>query len=129
VVRRLAFLIFLVTGVASPVHAQMKGVRFEITAVGDTTVSFAVGTAAWVHRGLTGIAVDPRRRDALVAQFQVVDVKSGIATAVITGQTTRPAMDHIAILDEPRKSALKTLGFWGGLALGVGLGWIIGTRF
>ena len=70
------------------VGAQQRAVRFEITAVSDTTLLFRAGTARWVHAGQTGTAVDPRRRDALVARFRVLTVRDGLATALVTGQTT-----------------------------------------
>jgi hypothetical protein len=127
--RRLLTILGLALGLAAPLNAQVKGVRFEITAVGDTTLSFAVGTAQWVRKGLSGIAVDPRRRDALVARFRIVDVNEGIATAVITGQTTRTAMDQVAILDEPTRSLYRTLGFWGGVVIGFALGAVAGAQF
>ena len=126
--RRLLFGITLAAGLASPLAAQVKGVRFEITAVGDTTLAFAVGSADWIHRGLTGIAVDPRRRDALVARFRILGIDQGIATALVTGQTTRLAMDQVAILDEPQKRFFRTIGFWGGLILGFALGVALGRQ-
>ena len=120
----IAVFALLPAGVAS---AQVRGTRFEITAVGDSTVSFAVGNATWVHQGITGITVDPRRRDALVAQFRIIRINNGIATGVITGQTTRLATEHVAILEEPKKPWYKTLGFWGGAAVGFMIGAIVGS--
>ena len=109
----------LVTETAS---AQFRGVRFEITQVGDSTFRFPRGTASWVKVGTTGIAVDPRRRDVLVARFRVARVDSGLVTAVITGQTTPIATEHIAVLAEPPKPWWKGITFWAGTVFGVVLG-------
>jgi hypothetical protein len=109
----------LVLGLAAvPANAQFRGVRFEITQVGDTTFRFPRGTAGWVKVGATGNAVDPRRRDVLVARFRVSRVDSGMVTAVITGQTTRVATEHIAVMSEPPKPWYRTITFYGGVVIG-----------
>jgi hypothetical protein len=105
--------------------AQSRGVRFEITQVGDTTFRFPRGTAGWVKAGSTGNAVDPRRRDILVARFRVVRVDSGMVTAVITGQTTRLATEHIAVMSEPPKSWYRGITFWAGTVFGIVIGALI----
>ena len=105
-----------------PAAGQFRGVRFEITQVGDTTFRFPRGTAGWVKAGTTGIAVDPRRRDALVARFRVGSIDSGLVTAIITGQTTRVATEHIAVLAEPPKPWWKGITFWAGTVFGVVIG-------
>jgi hypothetical protein len=115
---------------ARPVAAQFRGVRFEITQVGDTTFRFPRGTASWVRPcrtsvcgvGESGIAVDPRRRDVLVARFRVVRVDSGLVTAVVTGQTTRVATEHIAVMAEPPKPWYKGITFWAGTVFGIVIG-------
>lgn len=113
----------LVLGVvAAPAGAQFRGVRFEITQVADTTFRFPRGTASWVQPGSTGIAVDPRRRDVLVARFRVARIDSGLVTAVITGQTTRVATEHVAVMTEPARPWYKGLTFWGGTVFGFVLG-------
>ena len=112
-----------VPGVAA---AQFRGIRFEITQVGDTTFRFPRGFATWVKEGVTGIAVDPRRRDVLVARFRVIAVDSGLATALITGQTTRVATEHVVVLREPPRPWWRGLTFWGGTALGAALGFLLG---
>lgn len=109
-------------------EAQFRGVRFEITQVGDTTFRFPRGNAGWVKTGATGNAVDPRRRDALVARFRVVRVDTGLVTAVITGQTTRVATEHIAVLAEPPKPWYKGITFWGGTVFGAVIGALITSR-
>lgn len=113
--------------------AQFRGVRFEITQVGDTTFRFPRGSATWVKpcrrsicgAGESGIAVDPRRRDVLVARFRVVRVDSGLVTAVITGQTTRVATEHIAVMSEPPKAWYKGITFWAGTVFGIVIGALI----
>ncbi len=110
-------------------EAQLRGVRFEITAVGDTTLSFNVGRERWLRRGERGIAVDPRKRDVLVARLQLLGVGAdGVATAVITGQTTAITTDHVVIIQEPRPSWYRRKAFWGGLVAGLALGIVTGTR-
>ncbi|HSA54332.1 MAG TPA: hypothetical protein VLE53_01455 [Gemmatimonadaceae bacterium] len=126
---RLVLVAALAAGLALPARAQIGGVRFEITQVGDTTIAFPRGRARWVKPGQVGIAVDPRRRDALVAQFRVVAVDSGMASAVITGSTTRPLTDPIAILQPPARAWFKTPHFWGSLLIGFALGAMTGASF
>ena len=111
--------------VAGTADAQFRGVRFEITQVGDSTFRFPRGTAGWVKRDLTGITVDPSRRDQLVARFRVVRVDSGLVTALITGQRTRVATEHIAVLSEPPKPWYKGITFWAGTVFGVVIGALI----
>jgi hypothetical protein len=125
--RCVVFVFSLLTLSAAAAPGQVRGTRFEIMAVGDSTVSFAIGTAKWVHKGLEGITVDPRRRDALVSQFRIIQIDTGVATGLITGQTTRLTTDHVAILDEPQKRFFKTLGFWGGVVVGFVLGALTGA--
>jgi hypothetical protein len=71
---------------------------------------------------MTGIAVDPRRRDVLVARFRVARIDSGLVTAVITGQTTRVATEHVAVMAEPPKPWYKGVTFWGGAVFGFVVG-------
>jgi len=111
--------------VAETAGAQFRGVRFEITQVGDTTFRFPRGNAAWVKPGETGNVLDPRRRDILVARFRVARIDSGLVTAVVTGQTTRLATEHIAVMDEPQKPWYRSMLFWGGTLVGVVIGALI----
>jgi hypothetical protein len=106
-------------------EAQFRGVRFEITQVGDTTFRFPRGTAGWVRVTATGIVVDPRRRDVLVARFRVARVDSGLVTAVVTGQTTRVATEHIAVMAEPPRPWYKGITFWAGTVFGIVVGALI----
>jgi hypothetical protein len=115
----------LALAAAPAAGAQESATRFEITAVADTTFSIRLGEhAGWVRRGLEGIAVDPRRRDLLIARFRVVDVKAGEgeAVALITGQTTLVETEHVALLTRPRAPWYRQRAFWVGLLLGGGIG-------
>lgn len=102
--------------------AQSRTVRFEIASVGDTTLSFRVGEARWVRPGQVGTAVDPRRRDQMVARFRVLFVNNREATAVVTGQTTAVSTDHVATLVEPRRPWFRSGTFWTGLLVGGAVG-------
>lgn len=107
--------------------AQQRDARFEITSVGDTTITFRAGKLTWVVRSPSAIVVDPRRRDALVARLKVLSVSSsGEATAVVTGQTGRITTDHFVVAAEPRsrwyRNALLWMGTAFGLLAGFGLG-------
>jgi hypothetical protein len=96
--------------------------RFEIVAVRDTTFDFAVGSQRWLRPGVTGIAVDPKRRDGLVAGYRVLAVRGGVVTAVITGQTTRLTPDHMALAVRPAVPLVKQRAFWLGAFAGGLLG-------
>ncbi len=111
---------------AAPAQAQTRAVRFPLSAIGDSTFEFHTGTNRWVRPGQLGVAVDPRRQDVLIARFRVVSVRESGATAVITGQTTALTQDHVAVLDEPRRSAYRSPAFWIGIVVGGALGFIGG---
>ena len=107
--------------------AQDRDVRFEITAVGDTTVTFRAGRLTWVVRSPRAIVVDPRRRDELVARLKVLSVSSdGAATAVVTGQRGRITTEHFVIAQEPPTRWYKNLGLWVGATLGIVAGFSLG---
>ena len=111
----------------SRARAQDRDVRFAITAVGDTTITFQAGKMTWVVGTKGAIVVDPRRRDALVARIKVVSVGSnGEATAVVTAQSGRITTDHVVLAAEPPvhwyRNALLWMGAAFGLAAGFGLG-------
>jgi hypothetical protein len=111
------------TGVA----AQQRDYRFEITGVGDTTVTFRAGRLTWIVRSPSTIVVDPKRRDALVARLKVVSVSSeGEATAVVTGQTGRITTDHAVIAVEPRSRWYRNTLLWIGTAFGLAAGFALG---
>jgi hypothetical protein len=108
-------------------RAQDRDVRFAITHVSDTTVTFQAGKMTWIVRSPRAIVVDPRRRDALVAQLKVLSVgANGEATALVTAQAGRITTDHVVIGTEPRsrwyRSPLMWMGTAFGLLVGFGLG-------
>jgi hypothetical protein len=121
---------FACFGVLTPVvraHGQDRDARFAITSVGDTTVTFQAGKMTWVVRSPRTIVVDPRRRDALVAQLKVLSVgANGEATAIVTAQTGRITADHIVIGTEPRSRWYKNPLMWMGTAFGLLAGFGIG---
>ena len=98
--------------------AMDRAGRFDLTVVDDSTFSFDVGQRGWVRAGVRGIAVDPRRRDVLVARFRVLAVERGTAVALVTGQTTRLTDDHIAVLRPPPRKWYRTRDFWVGAVAG-----------
>jgi hypothetical protein len=119
----------LYLGVPAVAQAQSPCVRFEIASTKDTTFTFSIAARPEITAGRTGVVVDPRRRDALVARFTVSRVDRGIATAVITGQTTDVAAAHVALIDEEKQTTTKSKKFWIGLAVGAVAGLGIGASF
>jgi hypothetical protein len=108
---------------APEVHAQQRPpARFFIHTVGDTTFSFSVPSDPWVRPGMEGLAIDPVRKDSLVARFRVAKVEWGEAMAVITGQTTAVTNSHVAILRMPEPPWYRRKQFWVGLIAGAGVG-------
>ena len=120
-------MLMLAAGAGAPLEAQETAVRFEIAGVADSTFSFAIGRHEWVAAGQRGIVVDPRRRDALVARFRVLVVRDGLATAVVTGQTTALVTQHAALLTQPQPAFWRQPTFWIGLLIGGVAGWAIGS--
>ena len=108
-------------------RAQDRDVRFAITHVGDTTVTFQAGTMTWIVRSPRAIVVDPRRRDALVAQLKVLSIgANGEAIAVVTAQAGRITTDHIVIGTEPKSRWYRSPLLWMGTALGLLAGFGLG---
>lgn len=114
----LALLCFSVK-VAEP---QASAVRFVVSEVGDSTLSFPLGRYVWVEKGMRGIAVDPRQRDVLVARFEVISVTPSTATALVTGQTMRVTTDHVVLIDRPPIPFYRRRTFWAGTILGIATG-------
>ena len=106
--------------------SQETAVRFEVSGVADSTFSFQVGRHPWVARGQRGILVDPRQRDVLVGRFRVLAVQGGLATALITGQTTAITNQFVALLTRPRTPWYRDPHFWVGAAAGGALGLMLG---
>jgi len=96
------------------VRAQETSYRFEITTVGDSTVSLSTERHEWVHEGQKGIAVDPMRHDALVARFVIIQVDPvhKRALAIVTGQTTRITTDHVALIARPGRKWYAEPTLW-----------------
>ena len=126
-------LLFLLAAAAAAIAArpdaaaaQQGAYRFEITAVGDSTVSFRIGDVSWVKPGMTGIAVDPMHHDALIARISVLRVSGSLATAVVTGQTARLTTDFMALLEQPAKKWYQHPATWIAAGAGIILGVVIG---
>ena len=126
---RVLLLVALVVAALAPLslRAQDESVRFDIKSVGDSTFTFDVSHAAWVARGQKGIAVDPRRRDGLVARFEVLEVDDGVATALILGQTQKLTTEHVVLLRPPRERWYSSKRFWFGALGGAIVGFAIGA--
>jgi hypothetical protein len=108
-------------------RAQDRDVRFAITHVGDTTVTFQAGKMTWVVRSPRAIVVDPRRRDALVAQLKVLSIgANGEATALVTAQAGRITTEHVVIGTEPRSRWYRSPLMWMGVAFGLIVGFGLG---
>jgi hypothetical protein len=114
-------------GAGRPAAAQRGAYRFEIVNATDSTITIPTDSAKWVRPGAHGIAVDPSDHDAMIARFQVLRVDSGMATALITGQTTRVTTDHVALIERPAVPWFKQGVFWIGAALGALIG-VVSTR-
>ena len=111
----------------SRARAQDRDVRFAITNVGDTTVTFQAGKMTWVVRAKQAIVVDPRRRDAMVARLKVLNVtSSGEATALVMAQVGRITTDHVVIGTEPPARWYKNSLMWMGAVFGLIAGFALG---
>lgn len=123
-IARLAYLgaaaILALACVPSRARAQETAYRFEIASVGDSTVLLSTQKHEWVRPGQKGIAVDPMRHDALVARFVImkIDPVRKRALAVVTGQTTRITIDHVALIDRPSKKWYQQPTLWIGAIVG-----------
>lgn len=123
IVRTLVAGLALAAAAVSPAAAQERVHRFVVDSVGDSTLVFRVpATVGWLRAGHTGIAVDPRQRDALVARFRVLNVGERRATALVTGQTAFITREHIALVAEPPSRFFREGTFWAGSLLGAVLG-------
>lgn len=125
----LALALACAAGAPRAARAQDNAVRFEIRTVGDSTFTFAAPQAPWVARGQKGIAVDPRRRDGLVARFVVLGVDDGVANALILGQSQKVTTDHVVLLRPPRMHWYASKRFWVGALGGLAVGFAAGKSF
>jgi hypothetical protein len=105
-------------------RAQETAYRFEISAVGDSTVLLSTERHEWVREGQKGIAVDPMRHDALVARFVIlrIDAQHKRALAVVTGQTMRLTTAHVALIDRPGRRWYAQPTLWIGAVVGAVIG-------
>ena len=111
-----------VGGPAAPNAPDPQLRRFDVVAAEDTTFTILIGGDRWVRRGTVGVAVDPKRRDALVARFRVISRVGDSAIALITGQTTRLSSTDVALIREPVPGPLRQDAFWAGLFFGIAAG-------
>ena len=112
---------------AARAQTSERTVRLTIMEVGDSTFSFDASNLRWVKPGERGMAVDPKRRDALVARFDVLRVDHGRATALITGATTDVTTDHVVVLEVPMRPWYRSTLFWGGAMVGAVVGALLGS--
>jgi hypothetical protein len=108
-----------------------SAVRFEIVTAGDSTFQLLAPSASWLRTGMTGIVVDPRRRDVLVARFTLLAQRGDTTDALVTGQTMRVSTDHVALVARPAEppriiERVERRRFWTGAAVGGVLGLIFG---
>jgi hypothetical protein len=96
--------------------------RFEIESVDDSTARFRPFEARWLRPGMQVYAVDPARRDALVARLRVVRADSGRMEALVTAQVTRVTTDHFLLAVKPTVPWYRTPAFWWGTLGGGVLG-------
>lgn len=101
--------------------------RFEIESVDDSIARFLPYETRWLRVGTPMYAVDPARRDALVARLRVVGMDSGRVRALVVSQTTRLTTNHFLLAVEPKRAFYQTKRFWGTLFVGAGLG-VAGSR-
>jgi hypothetical protein len=118
---RVLFWALLIAASAATAGAQTGSARFDIDSVGDSTVTFAVGNARWVHAGQTGLAVEPRRHDELIARLRILQITNGTATALITGQTSRVSPGQVALIRRPARPFYAVGLFWIGAAVGAAI--------
>jgi len=117
-------------GAPRTLRAQVldRSVRLPVAAVADSTFTFEARNLRWVKPGERGMAVDPRRHDALVARFEVVRVDRGLVTALITGETTRLTPEHVVVLEVPVSPWYRSSLFWTGAVLGMLAGAFAGSH-
>lgn len=96
--------------------------RFEIDAIDDSTATFRVFESRWVRTGLSAYAVDPVRRDALVARLTIIRRDSTTATALVTSQVARVTTDHFLLVPPLPRVWWRTRRFWLGALVGSAVG-------
>ncbi len=96
--------------------------RFEIDAVDDSTATFRVFESRWLRAGLSAYAVDPARRDALVARLTILHRDRTTATALVTSQVARVTTDHFLLVPPPPTPWWRSKRFWIGTVVGGAIG-------
>ena len=102
----------------APPRIPRDAARFEIESVDDSTATFRSFEATWLKPGMAINAVDPARRDALVARLRIIRADSGRVTALVTGQETRVTTEHFVLAVKPRTKWYRERKFWWGFAGG-----------
>jgi hypothetical protein len=92
--------------------------RFEIEAVDDSTARFRAGEERWMKPGMTVYAVDPTRRDALVARLRITGAENGRMVALVTAQVTRVSTAHFLLAVKPKVPWYRDRRFWIGAVSG-----------
>lgn len=97
---------------AATARVPRDAARFEIESVDDSTATFRQFEARWLKPGMTVHAVDPARRDALVARLRIIKADSGRLTALVTSQVTRVTTDHFVLAVEPPRKWYQERRVW-----------------
>jgi hypothetical protein len=92
--------------------------RFAITAMTDSTVRFEAADAPWLRPGMTGYAIDPSSRDALVARLSLMGTGGQGYKALITGLRRPVDSTHVVVFLKPSVPWWRTKQYWGGLLTG-----------
>ncbi|MEO7520469.1 MAG: hypothetical protein ABIW79_01505 [Gemmatimonas sp.] len=103
---------------AATARIPRDAARFEIESVNDSTATFRPFEATWLVPGMSIHAVDPARRDALVARLRIVRADSGRLTALVTSQVTRVTTEHFVLAIKPRTTWYRERRFWWGFVGG-----------
>ncbi len=96
--------------------------RFEIDAVDDSTARFRPKESRWVRPGMAVYAVDPMRRDAIVARMRVLSAEGESVTALVTSQVARVNTSHVLLIARDVAPWWRARTFWWGAAAGGAVG-------
>lgn len=104
----------------APVSFQIPrdAFRFEIESVDDSIARFRPAEVRWLRPGMPVYAVDPTRRDALVARLRIVDADSGRMRALVVGQVTAVSQEHVLLAVRPYRPWYRDRRFWAGVITG-----------
>jgi hypothetical protein len=93
--------------------------RFAVVELTDSTVRFDASDARWLRPGMIGYAVDPSKKDALVASLSLMGTGGREYKALITGQREPVDSTHIVVFLRPDTPWWRTKHYWGGFVIGV----------